>query len=72
MIPIGIGEDLQEAVLYSYFAVRYYDEHIFKVIVTRCNNFKNDPQNKGLYQRLGRGTFAQLTNEFSYSRYWLN
>jgi hypothetical protein len=27
-----IREDLSEAVLYAYFAIRYFDEHIFKVI----------------------------------------
>ena len=32
MIPGNMREELEEAVLYCYFAVRYFDEHIFKVI----------------------------------------
>lgn len=39
LIPPNLREDLEEAVLYMYFAVRYYDEHIFKVLLTRTNRF---------------------------------
>ncbi len=51
MIPMNLREDLQEAVLYAYFSVRYYDEHIFKVIQTRTNNFSGD---RNLNQLLGK------------------
>ena len=42
LIPPVIKEDLNEAVLYAYFAVRYFDDHIFKVIQTRTNHFAGD------------------------------
>jgi hypothetical protein len=32
MLPGYLNYDLKEAVLYVYFAVRYFDDHIFKVI----------------------------------------
>lgn len=59
---------MDEALLYVYFAVRYYDEHIFKVILTRTNRFS---QNRDLHQLLSKD-FNNLTTENSYSRYRLN
>lgn len=61
-------EDLNEAVLYAYFAVRYYDEQIFRVILGRTNRFGN---NRDLSQVFTKD-FNSLTQESSYSRYRLN
>jgi hypothetical protein len=68
LIPTNLREDLNEAVLYIYFAIRYYDEHIFKVILTRTNRFGT---NRELNQLLTKD-FNSLTIENSYSRYRLN
>lgn len=48
---MNLNEDLTEAVLYAYFAVRYFDDHIFKVILTRTGKFQAD---RTLYQILGK------------------
>ncbi|CDW87773.1 transient receptor potential cation subfamily member 4 [Stylonychia lemnae] len=70
LLPNSISEDLSEAVLYAYFAVRYYDDQIFKVILTKCNRFQSD---RTLYQIMGKErSFQSLTIESSYSRYRLN
>lgn len=37
LLPLTLESDPEEALLYLYFCVRYYDEHIFKVILTRTN-----------------------------------
>lgn len=71
MIPSSLKEDLKEAVLYAYFAVRYFDDHIYKVIQSRTMHFQEDPD---LAKLLGRdGSFMKLTgDESKYSRYRLN
>ncbi len=38
-IPKGLESDLDEAVLYAYFAIQYIDPHIFKIICTNTNKF---------------------------------
>jgi hypothetical protein len=35
MIPPYVEDDPYEALLYLYYTVRYYDEQLFKVILTR-------------------------------------
>jgi hypothetical protein len=35
LLPITLESDAYEALLYLYFTVRYFDEHIFKVILSR-------------------------------------
>ena len=35
------ADDWQEPTLYAYFAVNYFDEDIFNVIVNKANKFKN-------------------------------
>jgi hypothetical protein len=71
LIPPTIKEDLREALLYAYFAVRYYDDHIYKVIQTRTSHFQGDPE---LSKLMGKdGSFQKLTgDESKYSRYRLN
>ena len=38
MLPVNLENDPYEALLYIYFSVRYYDEHIFKVILKLTSN----------------------------------
>ncbi len=38
LLPAYLEEDPYEAILYLYFCVRYYDEQLFKVILTRTSN----------------------------------
>lgn len=35
LIPSYLEDDPYEALLFLYYTVRYYDEHLFKVILTR-------------------------------------
>ncbi len=35
LLPINLENDPDEALLYLYFCVRYFDEHLFKVILSR-------------------------------------
>jgi hypothetical protein len=37
LLPISLESDPSEALLYLYFCVRYFDEHMFKVILSRTN-----------------------------------
>jgi len=37
-LPSELKDDPDEALLYLYYSVRYYDEHMFKVILQRTNN----------------------------------
>ena len=41
LLPPDMGEvgNLPDAFLYLYFCARYYDEHLFNVIMSRTNNF---------------------------------
>jgi len=38
LLPAHLENDPFEALLYLYFCVRYYDEQLFKVILTRTSN----------------------------------
>jgi len=42
LLPQNMLEDLNEAALYAYFAVRYVDAHIYTVIMSRTNKFAGD------------------------------
>lgn len=37
-LPVCLENDPSEALLYVYFCVRYYDEHIFQVILQITSN----------------------------------
>ena len=39
-LPADLQEDPDEAVLYIYYSVRYYDEQMFKVILQKTNNMQ--------------------------------
>jgi hypothetical protein len=61
-------DDLNEAVLYAYFAIRYFDDHMFMIIQTRTNKFTGD---RNLQQLFARG-YQSLSLENSYARHQLN
>lgn len=45
LLPISLESDPSEALLYLYFCVRYFDEHMFKVILSRTNQLEGaDPE----------------------------
>ena len=50
-------ENLNEAFLYLYFCVRYYDEHLFQLIVTKTNNFAKST-NKDIKRLVACNLFA--------------
>jgi len=66
MLPPDMNEveNLDEAFLYLYFCVRYYEEHIFNVILTKANKFIRSPNQAitrllaGPNQRLFNGLTA--------------
>ena len=68
LLPHNIGDDLHEALLYAYFAVRYLDDHMFKVILTRTSKFQAD---RTLSKIFSKG-FNALTMESNYGRHQLN
>ena len=55
------NDDWQEPCLYAYFAINYFDEQIFNVIVNRANKFKCKEE---LRMLLGNGekSFINLTS----------
>lgn len=71
MVPATLKDDLREGVLYAYFSVRYFDDHIFKVVQQRTEQFSGDPE---LERLLGKeGSYLKLTGDDSkYSRFRLN
>ena len=40
-LPENLNDDPDEAVLYIYYSVRYYDEQMFKVILQKTNNMQS-------------------------------
>jgi hypothetical protein len=69
LIPKNLDSDLNEAVLYAYFAVQYYNEHLFRVICTKTDKFSS---NFEFNQLLGKeSSYSQLSIENSFSRFRL-
>jgi hypothetical protein len=45
LLPDSFKEnDWEEQVLYAYFAINYYDENIFNVVVRMAQNFTNNQE----------------------------
>ena len=40
MLPPGLEDDHDLALLYLYFCIRYLDEQLYKVILSRTNNLE--------------------------------
>ena len=69
-IPINLKDDLDEALLYAYFAIIYYNEQIFKIINTRTDKFSSNFEYNSL---LGKeNSYSILTSEDTYKRFSLN
>jgi hypothetical protein len=71
LLPISLESDPNEALLYLYFCVRYFDEHLFKVILSRTNHIEGgDPEIEKMMK--DPRIFNRLTDEKSFDRYSLN
>ena len=71
LLPISLETDANEALLYLYFCVRYYDEHMFKVILSRTNHLEGAHPDIEKMMRDPR-IFGRLTDDKSFDRYSLN
>jgi hypothetical protein len=71
LLPITLESDPDEALLYLYFCVRYYDEQIFKVILTRTHYLTGSTPEIEKMMRDPR-IFSRLTDESSFDKYTLN
>jgi hypothetical protein len=61
----------QSALLYAYFALNYYDEQLFNVILNKANKFKNFIELKAILSN--QRSFRMLTeSEKSLNRIRLN
>jgi len=55
------SDDWQEPLLYAYFAINYYDEQLFNVIIKRVNKFKNFEDILKIFSGVDHG-YLNLTN----------
>jgi len=70
MLPISLNEDYHEALLYLFFCLRYLEEHLYKVILSRCDYFKNsnfDAETKRILK--DPRSFSRLQMETSYEMF---
>ena len=70
-LPLELKDDPDEALLYLYYSVRYYDEHMYKVILQRTNNMELAAPDVQIIFKDKRG-YMRLTNNDSYDRFKLN
>ncbi len=71
VLPLSVENDPLEALLYIYFTVRYYDEHLFKVILSRTSNLLGlDMDTQSLFR--DARSYHRLVDERSYDRWRLN
>ena len=57
--------------MYLYFSVRYYDEHMYKVILSKTSNMQMaSPDIQIIFKDMK--SFHRLTGEDSYDRFKLN
>ena len=70
-LPGHLKDDPDEALLYLYYSVRYYDEQMFKVILQRTNNLSLAAVEVQLMFKDAR-SFHRLTTEDDYDRFKLN
>lgn len=71
MLPNELKDDPDEALLYLYYSVRYFDEHMFKVILQCTNNMSLASTDIQMIFRDKR-SYQRLTNEDSMDRDKLN
>ena len=71
LLPITLESDPFEALLYIYFTIRYFDEHIFKVILSRTQNLYGlDLEVQKLFK--DTKSYQRLTQDTSFDRIRLN
>jgi len=58
-LPQFDQNEWQSALLYAYFALNYYDEQLFNVILNKANKFKNFIELKAILS--GQRSFRILT-----------
>lgn len=70
-LPDSLRSDPDEALLYLYFAVRYYDEHMFKVVLSLTENMRLAASD---IQRMFRDarSFHRLSVHDGFDRFRLN
>ena len=62
LLPEGFKDgDWEEQILYAYFAINYFDENIFNVVVRMAHNFKNFPELRQIMSQNGRA-YLNLTD----------
>lgn len=71
LLPISLEHDPAEALLYLYFCVRYFDEHMFKVILSRTNQLEGADTEIERMMKDPR-IFWRLTDQDSFDRYSFN
>ena len=70
-LPADLKTDPDESLLYLYFSIRYYDEHMFKVILSMTNNMAMAAPDVQIIFKDNR-SFHRLTTDDSYDRFKLN
>ena len=60
-IPKFKEDDWKEPLLYVHFALNYYDEEIFKVILRQVKNFESNSKLFAIFSR--KGAYGVLTQE---------
>ena len=71
LLPTNLDSDPSEAILYLYFCIRYYDEHLFKVILSRTRNLEAAAPEVQMLVRDSR-SYHRLTSEENFDRFRLN
>ena len=71
LLPRGLENDPDEALLYLYFCARNMDESMFKVILTRTRNMENAPLDVRQLFRDSR-SYSKLVVKTSFARQNLN
>ena len=70
-LPPELKDDPDEALLYLYFSVRYYDEHMFKVILSLTNNMALAAPDVRIIFRDSK-SFHRLTSDDAFDKFKLN
>ena len=70
-LPPEIHDDPDEALLYLYFSVRFYDDHMYKVILSMTKNMALAAPDVQLLFRDAK-SWQRLTADESYDKFKLN
>ena len=70
-LPAELKDDPDEALLYCYFSIRYYDEHMYKEILSMTSNMALAAPDVQIIFKDAK-SFHRLTTDDSYDRFKLN